>query len=92
MSVVTHTVKCWPEFFRRLADGSKTFEVRKNDRGYQCGDDLVIKEWDPGGPVHRGSFTGRSLEFRIGFVFSAGFGCNLGDYVVLSLLPKETRP
>jgi len=29
-----------------MRSGNKTFEVRKNDRGYQPGDLLVLHEWD----------------------------------------------
>lgn len=52
-----HDLKCLPEYFERLLDGSKTFEVRRNDRGIQLGDELLIREWEPGTtyvgcPVH----------------------------------------
>ena len=33
-----HNLKAWPEFFDAVADGRKTFEVRRNDRGYREGD------------------------------------------------------
>ena len=33
-----HTVKCYPEYFKLLLDGSKPFEVRENDRIYEVGD------------------------------------------------------
>ncbi len=42
-----HTVKCYPEFFKALADGSKTFEIRKNDRIYETGDFLAVNEFLP---------------------------------------------
>ena len=42
-----HTVKCYPEFFRALADGSKPFEVRENDRIYEVGDYLAVNEFLP---------------------------------------------
>lgn len=40
-----HTLKVAPPYFAALADGSKTFEVRANDRAYQRGDLLVLREW-----------------------------------------------
>lgn len=43
----THQLKCWPEFFDAVASGQKTFEVRKNDRGYQAGDTLILRAYDP---------------------------------------------
>ena len=37
-----HVLKVDAPYFDALLDGSKTFEVRKNDRGYQAGDTLVL--------------------------------------------------
>jgi hypothetical protein len=42
-----HELKTWPQYFCRVKDGSKTFEVRKNDRGFQNGDTVILREWDP---------------------------------------------
>lgn len=93
-----HHLKTEPTWYEALLLGSKTFEVRRDDRGYQRGDLVVLREWIP--PVGTGSFiesardltgeyTGRELEYRIGFVFRRGFGCDLGEFVVFSLLPIE---
>jgi hypothetical protein len=43
----THELKCWPDFFDAVVRGEKPFEVRKNDRGYQRGDVLVLRKYDP---------------------------------------------
>lgn len=43
----THEVKCWPCFFERVKDGSKNFDIRVNDRDYQAGDTIILREWDP---------------------------------------------
>ena len=42
-----HKIKIWPQYYARVADGSKTFEVRNNDRGYQPGDIVHLNEFDP---------------------------------------------
>ncbi len=42
-----HRIKCWPKYFQPLQIGQKTFEVRINDRDYQVGDSLDIREWSP---------------------------------------------
>lgn len=88
-----HELKCWPAFFERLVDGSKTFEVRKDDRGYQRGDTLHIREWDKGKPVPghvSGDYTGREARFEVGFVLRSGPGFVLpDDFVVMSLLPAS---
>lgn len=87
-----HELKVEPPFFDRLLDGTKTFEVRKDDRGFQSGDTLVLKEWDRsacdcGSRWCTKQYTGRELTRIVGFIFKQGFGCDLGPHVVLSLLP-----
>ena len=42
-----HDLKCWPNYYKRVEDGSKTFEVRNNDRGFQSGDTVTLHEFDP---------------------------------------------
>ena len=44
---VMHELKTWPEYFRKVVSGDKTFEIRKNDRDYQVGDMLSLYEWCP---------------------------------------------
>lgn len=76
-----HDVKCWPEFFALLVTGDKRFEVRKNDRDYQAGDLITLREWHP---AHQ-AFTGRSLTFVITYVLHGGqFGID-AEACVLSL-------
>lgn len=43
----THEVKSWPEFFIPVNDGVKPFDLRRNDRDYQVGDLLRMREWVP---------------------------------------------
>lgn len=42
-----HDIKIWPSFFAAVKKGDKTFEVRLNDRHYEVGDALLLREWDP---------------------------------------------
>lgn len=37
-----HVLKVAPEYWPAIEDGTKTFEVRRNDRAYQKGDVLVL--------------------------------------------------
>ncbi|MGR5128040.1 DUF3850 domain-containing protein [Photobacterium swingsii] len=34
----THTLKIEPVYLNAIIDGKKTFEIRKNDRGFRVGD------------------------------------------------------
>lgn len=45
--MTTHDLKVHPQYFAALANGSKPFEARKDDRGYAVGDTLRLHEWDP---------------------------------------------
>lgn len=89
----THDLKCWPSFFAAVLDGSKTFEVRKNDRDFAVGDVLDIREWDPcadriefGVRMHGvGDYTKRDCKRRVTYVLRGGeFGITAG-FCVLGL-------
>ena len=46
-TVKTHELKSWPVFFKRLVDGHQMHEIRRNDREFNVGDVLYLREWDP---------------------------------------------
>lgn len=81
-----HRVKCWPQYFKAIRSGEKTFEVRRDDRGYQRGDTLVLVEFDPS-LVLLFRESGETEEREITWIFTGGqFGIEPG-YVVLALGP-----
>ena len=74
-----HQIKCWPEYFKAIVDGTKNFEVRNNDRDYQVGDRLYLAEWEDD------KYTGMVVTKPITYVLEGGqFGIEAG-YVVLGL-------
>ena len=76
-----HELKTWPEYFEEVFMGRKAFEVRKNDRDYQKGDMLILKEWDN----EKNQYTGRQLARRVHYVLKGGqFGIE-EDYCVMSI-------
>lgn len=44
---MNHELKIWPAFFAAVAEGTKTFEFRKDDRKFGVGDILILREWNP---------------------------------------------
>jgi len=56
-----HELKTWPEYFNMIAIGLKTFEVRKDDRGFELGDTLVLKEYLPDDK----KFTGNEIRVHV---------------------------
>lgn len=87
--MTTHDLKIWPEFFGAVASGEKTAEIRRNDRGFEVGDILLLHEWEP----TTEKYTGRVCRRRVSHVLHGmGIvgviaplrGLNL-NYVMLSL-------
>jgi hypothetical protein len=92
MATTTHHLKCWPDFYEAIVDGRKNFEVRYDDRGFQAGDKVYLREYDP---KSGGRFTGRRCTAVIGYVLSNPVGRrgdSLNGYVVFSLLELEELP
>lgn len=56
-----HELKIWPEFFSKVVRGTKKAEVRKNDRNFQQGDSVSLREWNPETKL----FTTRLCNVRI---------------------------
>ena len=59
-----HKLKTWPEFYDRLEDGTKKFEIRENDRDFKVGDLLWLCCWDP----EMKKRTGRHITMRVTYI------------------------
>lgn len=80
--MATHTLKCWPEYFEALANGTKKFEFRQNDRDFQVGDILVIQEY----LQNKMCYTGRELRFEVSYVLHGQSIAGMNDrYCVMSI-------
>ena len=82
-----HEIKVWSEYWDALEDGDKPFEVRRDDRGYQKGDMLVLCKWDRLKDcfVRTGDNSQIQIRRKITYILTGGqFGIEPG-YVVLGL-------
>jgi len=79
-----HILKTWPEYFQPIASGTKTFEIRRNDRkqeGYfQVGDHLLLKEYS----AVICEYTGRELEAVVTYMTDFPLGLRDG-HVCMSI-------
>ena len=73
-----HKLKLAKMFFEDVRLGRKSFELRKNDRDYQIGDILELREMDNGEP------TGRAIEKEITYILEGFAGLKEG-YCILAL-------
>lgn len=73
-----HDVKLGATFFDDVKTGHKTFELRKNDRGYKEGDTIVLHEYK------NGATTGRTITKKIVYMLEDFTGLEDG-YCILGL-------
>lgn len=59
-----HKLKILPEYYKAQIEGKKNFEIRKNDRGYQVGDWILLKEYNP----EIKKFTGRKVTVEVTYI------------------------
>lgn len=63
-----HDLKTWPGPFCDVLSGHKQYEIRKNDRGFKVGDELILREWMPdliassASGESIGEYSGRSIQ------------------------------
>lgn len=63
-----HTLKTWPAFFGAIIERRKTYEIRKNDRNFQVGDELLLQEWDP----QTKAYSGRDIIVEVTYMTQGG--------------------
>ena len=65
-----HELKIRSEYFARILDGSKTFEMRRDDRPFEVGDTLRLREWLP----DTEEYTGRDVRVGVSYLMrDSGF-------------------
>lgn len=85
-----HNLKILPEHYNNVKNGTKTFEIRVNDRAFQKGDKVTLYKWHKDlvdKPIDWLTSEGTpALNFTIGDVYSID-----SERVVFSLLKSEAR-
>lgn len=79
-----HELKTLKEYFVLMANGTKTFELRKNDRGFLTGHELLLREYDKATNL----YTGETLKYKIIYILQGKEAENFGlkeGYCILGL-------
>ncbi len=56
--------KVWPQYFQKIIDGDKKYELRLADWKCEEGDILILSEWNP----ETKELTGRILEKEVSYI------------------------
>lgn len=75
-----HAVKIEPEYFNKIIEGKKTYDIRKNDRVYRVLDCIALNEYV------LGKYTGRFILAIIVSIDEFPLYLDSG-YVILQLKP-----
>jgi hypothetical protein len=75
-----HDLKTWPEFFRHVWTGDKSFEMRENDRDFQAGDTLLLREWSK-----EKGYSGRSIRAEVTYLLGGRWPGLEKGYVVMAI-------
>jgi hypothetical protein len=79
-----HELKTEVRFFEAVQSGAKTFEIRRNDRGFSVGDELLLREWDPSSGTYTGRRCVKTITYKTDYMQRRGF-------VVLGLGQVQTK-
>lgn len=90
-----HILKTDPAVFQADIDGTKTYEIRFNDRGYSVGDELLLRETThTGAEIAAGAaleYTGREVTKTVSHVLS-GYGLADGWVILSFASPAPAAP
>lgn len=78
--MATHSLKTWPEYYEEIVHDKKSFEIRRNDRGFAVGDCLFLEEWDP----KTVRYTGRDAQRRVTYVLDKHEGL-VDGFVIMGI-------
>jgi hypothetical protein len=82
-----HKVKSWSHFYDAIVMGTKTHELRHDDRNYQVGDKMLLQKFDN----IQGKYTGDECLVEITYITNRNKPCAFSgsvlqrDYCILSI-------
>lgn len=79
---MVHEIKLSHVFFDDVQSGKKSFELRKDDRDYQIGDELLLSE------IKDNVLTGRTVRVKVIYKL-AGFAGLEAGYCILGIEKQE---
>ena len=79
-----HELKTHPDVFQDVWDERKPFEIRNNDRDFQIGDVLRLKEYDPGTKMFSGRSAARVVTYILGGPDAEKYGVKRG-YCIMAM-------
>jgi hypothetical protein len=95
--VTVHVLKTLPPYFDAIERGEKTFEIRRDDRGFQKGDVLHLQEYNPKAQGlteferSQRRYTGREILCDVLWILTGGqFGIEPG-YVVMAIATRASH-
>jgi hypothetical protein len=85
-----HELKTWPTFYQAIVDGVKPFELRTDDRDFQVGDVLLLREFD----LNAQKYTGRKVCRLVTYKLESASFCGIEKgwcIMGLGVLPPEIK-
>ena len=76
-----HFLKTEPVYFQKIWDGLKPFELRRNDRDFQVGDTLILKEFDR----ENQTYSGREIEADVLYILHEYADAIKEQYCIMSI-------
>lgn len=75
-----HELKTVAPLFHKVLDGVKTFDIRKNDRNFEVGHYLWLREYDQ----TTKTYSGRNVHCIVTYILFDHAGLS-DDYVVMAI-------
>jgi hypothetical protein len=88
-----HELKTDPQVFDDVVGGRKTFEIRKDDRGYEVGDVLKLRRTRyKGGEMAEGlplEYIGSPFYVNVTYILRGPIYGLADGWVIMSIIPRD---